>query len=76
MTKHEKLRRCLGCRNDFYNGKNEYGVKECWSLQSMKLVRKRPVHVDERPPWVAKVQWVPNCYHRERYVYVNPEVSR
>ena len=27
---------CWGVRNDFYNGKNDLGVKECWSFDSKK----------------------------------------
>jgi hypothetical protein len=31
---------CSGCRDDFYNGQNELGVKECWSLKSAKVVTR------------------------------------
>lgn len=27
---------CAGCRNDFYNGHNDLGVKECWSREDAK----------------------------------------
>jgi hypothetical protein len=40
ITKSEKLKRCRGCRNDFYNGNNKLGVRECWSLKSAKPVRR------------------------------------
>ena len=31
---------CRGCRNDFYNGQNELGVKECWCLKDAKIVTR------------------------------------
>jgi hypothetical protein len=32
-----KKKLCLGCREDFYNGKNSLGVKECWYFKGSKL---------------------------------------
>ena len=29
MTKSEKLKHCVGCRDNFYNGNNPYGITEC-----------------------------------------------
>lgn len=40
MTKNEKRKMCVGCRQNFYNGNNDMGVKECWSLRSAKKVRR------------------------------------
>ena len=34
------MKNCHGCRNDFYNGKNDVGVKECWSLQLAREVTR------------------------------------
>lgn len=31
---------CAGCRDDFYNGKNEIGVAECWLLKDAEVVRR------------------------------------
>lgn len=31
---------CQNCRNNFYNGNNDIGVKQCWSLEDAKLVRR------------------------------------
>ena len=31
---------CSGCRNNFYNGNNEYGVQECWSFKHAKVCDK------------------------------------
>jgi hypothetical protein len=35
-----KKKYCQGCRDDFYNGKNDRGVKECNSLKNAKVVEK------------------------------------
>ena len=76
MTKMEKLKHCVGCRNDFYNGKNELGVKECWSLEKTEMVWKKEVHIDQRPPWTQKAKRFLSCFHRPRHVYVKPEQVR
>ena len=80
MTDSEKARRkrkyCIDCRDNFYNGNNSLGVNECWSLVTSKVVRRKFVHVDQRPPWTQKPEWTLNCCHRERYVTLNPEVVR
>ena len=31
---------CRGCRDDFYNGQNNLGIKECWSLKNAKVVTR------------------------------------
>ena len=31
---------CVGCNNNFYNGNNPLGVKECWSYRTAKAVTK------------------------------------
>jgi hypothetical protein len=68
-------KRCNGCRDDFYNGKNPFDVKECWLLDKAKLIRRVAVHVDQRPPWKQKAQWTPHCYSMERYIFVAPDNS-
>ncbi len=29
ISSTEKREFCIGCRENFYNGNNEYGIKEC-----------------------------------------------
>lgn len=36
----KKLPLCMGCRNDFYNGKNGIGVARCWSLDTAQVVTR------------------------------------
>lgn len=65
---------CSGCRNDFYNGHNPYGVKQCWSFPSAVLEKRIKVGVWERPPYSAKrATWCLNCHKPDGYVQVKPE---
>lgn len=48
MNKHDK-KYCRGCRDDFYNGKNSIGVKECWSYPTAKVVRRYKIGWWTRP---------------------------
>lgn len=29
---------CVGCDNNYYNGNNNVGIKECWGYRSTKVV--------------------------------------
>ena len=76
MTKREKLKHCIGCRNNFYNGNNDLGVAECWSLEEAKLVWKKEVSIYQRPPWNQKARRFLSCFHRTGYVYVRPDQTK
>lgn len=65
---------CLGCKDDFYNGKNNIGVKECWCLKSAKLIPTVLIHVSDPPPYKGlKPKKRPNCYKANRFVTVSPD---
>ena len=65
---------CDGCRDDFYNGHNELGVKECWLRKDAKLAERLLIHVNQPPPYLnVKPKMVPTCYKRDRFVTVKPE---
>jgi len=64
---------CAGCHNDFYNGRQNFDGKECWSLKTATLVKKIRIHIDQPPPYKQKPETVPSCYHVQRYVMVKPE---
>lgn len=65
---------CDGCRNNFYNGNNELGVKKCWSFGTAEMVKKVQIHVDQMPPYRnVKPTLRPSCYHVARFVFVKPE---
>jgi len=73
MTEIEKLKHCANCHDNFYNQKGNSSEGRCWSLDSMKLIMRKEVSVDQRPPWNQKARIIPDCYHRPRYVYVKPD---
>ena len=70
MTKEEKLKMCIGCRNDFYNGKNPLDVEECWSLDKARVEMKKEVSVNHVPPWNQEPRPFLHCYHKDGYVHV------
>lgn len=64
---------CNGCRDDFYNGHNPYGVQECWNYPKAQVVKRLMIPVDMPPPYKFAPRWVLSCYHPERVVNVKPE---
>jgi hypothetical protein len=40
MSKQDKKKLCIGCRQNFYNGNNDFKIKECWHLKSARVVRR------------------------------------
>ncbi len=44
LTKQEKRQYCSGCKENFYNGNNQLGVKECWNLKIAKLVKRYKIY--------------------------------
>ena len=65
---------CQGCEDNFYNGNNPYGIAECWSVKTARIVSGKMLSVDQ--PWPDK--WLqtapkeshPNCYRMKRYIFV------
>jgi hypothetical protein len=73
MTEQQKLNHCAGCHDDFYNQPGNSPKGRCWLLPGMKLIKRKEVSIDQRPPWNQKPQLLPCCYHRPRFVYVKPD---
>lgn len=64
---------CVGCEDNFYNGFNNIGVKECWHLKDAKQEFYKLIPVDMRPPYtMLEHQKLPTCYRKKRYVKVKP----
>lgn len=40
MPTDKSITPCAGCREDFYNGKNNLGITHCWHLESALLVKR------------------------------------
>lgn len=69
------LSACAGCEDDFYNGKNPYGIPECWNRESAKMTEKILIPIDLAPPYKnLNLESLPSCYRRKRHVAVKPEV--
>lgn len=64
---------CEGCENNFYNGNNPYGVKECWSFKSAKLVERIRIGVWQNPPYSKNTVLVPACKHEKGKCLVKPD---
>ena len=67
------IKYCQGCRNDFYNGKNELDVKRCWSLGKARLVTR--YRISSSAPMNVREAYIrvktPNCYHSNGYAYLD-----
>lgn len=63
---------CIGCRNNFYNGNNDIGVKECWYLKDAKIITRYEIgyHTPTYKENFRKVK-KPNCYSRVGTYYMN-----
>lgn len=62
---------CKGCTEDFYNGNNNLGIKECWNRKSATMVERVFIHIDAVPPYKnPRIEIVPSCYMRSRHVAV------
>ncbi len=65
--------KCVGCRDNFYNGNNSIGVKECWMLKTAKIVSRFIIHINT--PMNQKSGYIPvkrpNCYHEDGYVNID-----
>lgn len=69
MVKDKSL--CSGCRNNFYNGNNNLGVSECWSLKDAKLKTRycipSNVPLNQRGSYIKVRTYT--CYHKTGYAY-------
>jgi hypothetical protein len=62
---------CQGCRDDFYNGKNQLGIRKCWSRDDAFFVTRYEIHKWTPPtrPGAFVKRILPNCYHSDEYSY-------
>lgn len=65
-------RACVGCRNNFYNGNNDLGITECWSLRDAEWVQRRRVPINMAPPYYQKPEWVLRCRSEAGYAFISP----
>ena len=67
-----KKSNCADCYNNDYNH-GLGGSKECWHFKNAKVIWRKAVHIDQRPPWNQKAGRYPDCYRRQRFVFVSPD---
>lgn len=64
--------KCIGCYNNFYNGNNNLGVSECWSLKTAKMQTRFRISVNS--PMGTRGNYVkvrkPSCYRENGYVHI------
>lgn len=64
---------CIGCEDNFYNGNNQLGVKECWMYKTAKIVDKIQIHINQSPPYDKNLaEKRLNCFHKKQYVFTSP----
>jgi len=64
MTKDAKKRKyCPRCRDEFYNGQNPYGIKDCWHLAESK-VEWREIYLSLHSKKPKKMRQL-NCYKQQ-----------
>lgn len=65
---------CRGCEDDFYNGHNDLGVKQCWLRKGAKVEHRYLIPVDMPPPYKRLLpEPLPTCYKAKRHVNVPEE---
>lgn len=70
MRAHITKTDCVGCRDDFYNGKNNLGVKECRLFKGAVLVLRQRVPITQPPPHRQKPEMYPNCRRDPGHVFL------
>ena len=70
-----KLKYCVGCRENFYNGNNEYGIMECWCLKDAKVVWKKFIGMNDVPPWNwQKPVRTLECHRKKGFIKVDRSI--
>jgi CheY-like chemotaxis protein len=67
----DKLKRCVGCREDFYNGKNPYSIARCWSFAEAEPVTRWRLGALTQPiqPGAFLEVLTLSCHRGEGYVH-------
>ena len=65
----QKKDNCVGCEDNFYNGCNPYGIKECSRFKEARKAKVCIASMNEHPPF-QRVESKLNCYHQKGYVYL------
>lgn len=67
-----KKSHCIGCRDNFYNGNNPYGISRCWLLEKAKLITRYRLSINT--PMNQKSGYLkeklPNCYTENGHIFL------
>lgn len=74
MSKSKAM--CSGCRQDFYNGHNDLGVKECRSFKTAKVVTRMRVGIWQNPPYIWNPQKTLGCHSPDGGVMIEKNDCR
>lgn len=63
---------CEGCRNNFYNGNNDLGVKECWSFKTATVCTRfrLSIHTPMNIREAYKKRKTLNCFSEKGFVHL------
>ncbi len=67
---------CIGCRDDFYNGKNHLGIKECWMYKTASIVSRTRVGIWQNPPYQWQPQATLSCHQPDGSVWMKSDDVR
>jgi hypothetical protein len=83
ISKSEKKKMCIGCRNSRYNMPAGFSERPgidapvegtgCWNFSSAKIVMRRMVSYSQRPPWKQPKRKVLSCYTVDGYHFTDKE---
>lgn len=76
MKTTDKLELCRGCRDNFYNGNNDLGVKRCWNFKDARVVQRHAIPIWQPPPYGMPAERTLSCHRRKGYAMFSAESFR
>uniref|UniRef100_A0A6H2A1U1 Uncharacterized protein n=1 Tax=viral metagenome TaxID=1070528 RepID=A0A6H2A1U1_9ZZZZ len=73
ITPKKSKSMCAGCHNNFYNGNNQYGIKECWSYPHARVKTRYGIGISvpmTRPENFLAAKML-SCYFESGYAWLD-----
>lgn len=67
---------CLDCTDNFYNGLNPQGIKECWNYKDAKIIKRKQIHIYDSPPWNHEAQYHMSCKRVKDHVFIDKDQTK
>jgi len=64
---------CVGCYNEYYN---QHEPNHCWHLPKARIIYRKEVHINDRPPWNHTPKKLPDCYRKSKHIYAAADQVR